>query len=263
LVWFGLARPRKPLLVLSFRADGPFWADLIHLLAYPAGVSYIWPFRYNASRVHPDLKKELETAHSCGSLAGNPVLIAARFHTDSADDRLLPIRYGTLVHVDLSAGIYSFHFRVGLPIQFDKAGDLHSCSVQTTQHVDLLAFREDVTLPVPAVQDEYLIGICWKSFAELVARETRLPLNDEAKRSLFVSISAPAGKRATVPIRQVGRAFSGPDVYGYALKEGCRYEVKYSHYVPILEGADTTVQEIIVEPSSAGETSKLALPRQH
>ena len=115
MVWFGLARPKKPLLVLSFRADGPFWADLVHLLAYPAGVSYIWPFRYNAPRVHPDLKKELETAHSCGSLAGSPVLIVARFHTDSADDRLLPIRYGTLVHVDLSAGIYSFHFRVGLP----------------------------------------------------------------------------------------------------------------------------------------------------
>jgi hypothetical protein len=76
------------------------------------------------------------------------------------------------------------------------------------------AARDLLTLPVPAVQDKYLVGVCWKSFAELVARETRLPLNDEAKRSLFVSISAPAGKRATVLIRRDGRAFSGPDVYG-------------------------------------------------
>jgi hypothetical protein len=107
---------KKRLLVLSFRADGPYWADLVHLLAYPAGISYVWPFRYDAERVQLDLRNELKTARSCRSLAGSTVLIAARFHTDSADDRLLPIRYGTLIHVDLSAGIYSFHFRVGLPI---------------------------------------------------------------------------------------------------------------------------------------------------
>jgi hypothetical protein len=59
--------------------------------------------------------------------------------------------------------------------------------------VELLAFREDVTLPVPVIQNEHLVGVCWKSFAELVARETRLPLNDEAKRSLFINISAPVG----------------------------------------------------------------------
>jgi hypothetical protein len=221
---------KKRLLVLSFRADGPYWADLVHLLAYPAGISYVWPFRYDAERVQLDLRNELKTARSCRSLAGSTVLIAARFHTDSADDRLLPIRYGTLIHVDLSAGIYSFHFRVGLPIQFDKAGDLYSCSVKTTQHVDLLAFREDVTLPVPMVRDEYLVGVCWKSFAELLVQERRLPLNDQAKRSLFISISAPVGKRTTVPVRRISRAFSGPDIYGYALKEQRLYEVRYSHY---------------------------------
>jgi hypothetical protein len=251
LFWLGLARGAKPLLVLSFRADGPYWPDLVHLLAYPTGISYIWPFRYDAPRVQADLRKELESAHACRSLAGKPVLIAARFHTASADDRLLPIRYGTLSHVDLSAGIYSFHFRLGLPIQFDKATDLQSCTVQTSQHVDLLAFRERVTPPVPIAQGEHLIGTCWKSFAQLVVRETHLPLKDEAKRSLFINISAPVGKRKTVPVRQISHGFSGPDVHGYALKEGSRYEVKYSHYVPILEGANTTVQEITVEPSLA------------
>ena len=244
-------------LVLSFRADGPYWSDLVHILAYPEGISHLWPFRYNAERIEQSLRAELDDARSRRAVFGSSALIAARFHTASADDRLLPIRYATIIHVDVSAGIYSFTFRLGQPLKFSDAPNLQGCTVQTNQHVDFLAFRENVCPQIPTASDPELVGICWKSFAHLIAQETMLPINDEAKRSLFIHISAPAEETVPAPLHRVHKTSSGADVYGFRLKEGRKYELKYSHYVPVLEGANTTIREIDIEPKFASQNLEI------
>src|SRR3974377_1108561 len=96
---FGLASRRSlgNALVLSFRADGPFWSDLVHVLAYPDEISYVWPFRYDAGRIEPALRKELSDLHSRRGLAGSRVLIAARFHTAAASAHLLPLRWARII----------------------------------------------------------------------------------------------------------------------------------------------------------------------
>src|SRR5262249_26325520 len=62
------ATPSPPGLILAFRADGPYWSDLVHILAYPDGVSYIWPFRYDARYVDPTLIDSLKTDEARAAL---------------------------------------------------------------------------------------------------------------------------------------------------------------------------------------------------
>jgi hypothetical protein len=239
--------------VLCFRADGPYWFDLVHLLAYPDGVSYLWPFRYDANRIEPTLRSEVDTPGRRRALSGTRALVAARFHT-AAQDRLVPIRYATIVHVGIFAGIYSFSFRLGQPFGFEGASDLLSCSVQTSQDVEHLTFRENVIPPLSSLSEGDLVGVSWKKFAQLLVRENSLPINDEARHSLFIHMGGPEDETVAAPIRRIRKTKSGEDVYGYQLKEGRKYELRYSHLVPALEGINTTVREILIEPKFAGES---------
>src|SRR5262245_13044391 len=118
--------------VLSFRADGPYWTDLIHLLAYPEGITYIWPFRYNRARVSAALLSVFDDARRRRRLKNSPILIAARFHSGGAENRVLPIRLARVIHVGVATGIYSVTFRLGRSVDFSNATDLSSCTFATS-----------------------------------------------------------------------------------------------------------------------------------
>jgi hypothetical protein len=244
----------QPGLILSFRADGPFWTDLVHLLAYPEGISYIWPFRYDRERIAANVCAEIEDAKSRRALSGQSVLITARFQTENAKQKLLPIRQATLIGVDVWAGVYSFTFRLGQSFQFQQASDLDSCTTQTQQPFDLLAFREEIKPTLEITKAADLAGTAWKAFVRLVANETKLPINKEATRSLFIYVGVPAVGCKSASVDRIQKSPSGSDVYGYKLKEGQNYEVKYSHFIPSLEGKNTTVREIIVRPQFSDAT---------
>lgn len=251
---FHSAKHAKPGLILSFRADGPYWADLVHLLAYPERISYIWPFRYGRNRIAPDVCKEVEDNKSRHTLSGQSVLIAARFQKEDARQKLLPIRQATLIGVDLWAGVYSFTFRLGPSFQFQEASDLDSCTIQTQQPFEILAFREKIEPTLKTITTADLAGTDWKKFVQLVASETKLPINEEATRSLFIYVGAPSIDHKPAPVDRVQKKSPASDVYGYKLKEGRNYEVKYSHYIPYLERHNTTVREIAVRPLFSDNT---------
>jgi hypothetical protein len=207
--------------ILSFRADGPYWSDLIHLLAYPEGVSYIWPFRYSAKRIHADLLREVDDPKTRKKLRGATAIIAARFQTASAADRILIVRYATIIHADIFAGTYSFYFRLGGAPRFADASDLQSNTTTTAQHVDHLAFRETIRSPLATIESADLIGVSWRHFARLLTLETTLPIAEEAKRSLFIHVGAPSRKGKDVEAQLLWKPTKWPwqplgeEVYGF------------------------------------------------
>lgn len=191
---FGSRRPHSaPRLNLSFRADGPYWNDLVQLLAYPNDISYIWPFRYNAPRVQEALRNEIGNDRARQRLSGQPVIIGARFFTRGAENLFVPIRHATMTHVEVEAGTYSFSFRLGFPMKFQDMQSLKGCATRTSQGVDILAFREDLDVPFPATTQLPMIGDAWKAFSKLIVDETSLPINDEAKRSVSGAMCSPTG----------------------------------------------------------------------
>jgi hypothetical protein len=235
-----------PNIVLSFRADGPYWSDLVHLLAYPVGISYIWPFRYGADLVEPSLRDEFDSVSARDNLRGSPILVGARFQT-AQRNKFVPIRRATIIQVDSSTGIYSFLFRLGPAMDFVGKADLATCAVELTQHVDHLAFRADLGAPILKDAVPGRFGPSWKEFASLIVRERVLPLNGEAKRSVFFHVLPIQSADGDVSPARIFKSWSKEDVFGFQLKEGHRYVLKFSHYVPCLE-ENTTVREFIVEP---------------
>jgi hypothetical protein len=244
---FWTRKRRKPGVVLSFRADGPYWSDLVHLLAYPDGINYVWPFRYDARLVESSLRAEFDTAAMRRALCGASILIGARFLA-SHTDKFLPIRRATIIQVDASAGIYSWLFRLGPAMDFVGAADLSNCAVDMTEDVDHLAFRDNLTPPLNQVADYQKLGASWKAFASLIVQESVLPINNDAKRSLFFHINPIRSAAGQVGTKLIFKSWSREDVFGFQLKEGQRYELKFSHYVPSLEGANTTIRAILIQP---------------
>ncbi len=240
-------KSRAPQIVLSFRADGPYWSDLIHLLAYPEGISYVWPFRYDARLIEPSLRDDFASASTAKLLRGTPILVGARFHSRHTD-KFVPIRLANLIQVDSSSGIYSFYFRLGPAMDFVDATDLVSCAVNITQDVDHLAFRTNLTATKYKVASPTKLGPSWKEFASLIANEVVLPINEGAQRSLFFHIPPIRSATGDVKPERIFKSWSGEHVFGFKLKEGRRYELKFSHFVPSLETTNTTIREVLVEP---------------
>jgi hypothetical protein len=222
-------------------------------LAYPDEISYIWPFRYDAGRIEPVLREELSDPHSRRGLAGKPVLVAARFHTADASMLLLPLRWARIIYLEISAGLYSFTFRLGPAYQFQDAADLASRTIQTAMDVEHLAFRAGDLPCSPLALDAEALSVSWKAFAKLLVAESNLPINAEAKRSLYFHIMAPTAAGAKTRVTRIRRLPSAEDVYGFRLRQGRQYQIKYAHYVPMLEGQDTTIREIMVEPKLASQ----------
>lgn len=241
------AGPRSKTTVLAFRADGPYWSDLVHLLAYPDGVSYIWPFRYDARLIEPSLRGEFVSEESRRKLAGQSVLVGARFSTKFTD-RFIPIRRAHIIHVDSATGIYRWLFRLGEAIDFVGATNLADCAVQISAPVDHLAFRSDIEVPRAFAKDHSTLGASWKAFATLVSREKSFPINPDAKRSIFLHIQPIQSKSGMLAPARIFKSWSGKNVYGFDLRQGHRYELTLSHFVPSLEKTNSTICRISIEP---------------
>jgi hypothetical protein len=199
-------------------------------------------------------------------LKNSRVLIAARFHSAGAEDRVLPIRLARIIHVEVATGIYSLTFRLGRSVDFSSATDLSSCTFITSADVDYLAFEESIhpwnlrevgTAALSQTPEDG--GRSWMAFCSLLSREAVLPINERAKQSLFFHVMAPVcdDDDEPAPVKRIRRTRSGDDCYGFRLKEGKRYSFTYSHYVPALEGKNTTVQTITVALNVSGASLEL------
>lgn len=247
-------------LFLSFFGDGPYWRDFALAPAYPSGFSYIWPFRYDDRLVEPLLRAELAPSEGAKKLVGTDAFLCARFST-AHQDTVLPLRKITITHVDVSAEIYSFYFRAGPLVDVQSVTKLSEVGLEIPAASraglgNFLAFRSQLPTPALASTDPGLEDRVWAKLCQLISAESVLPINEQAKRSLFLRFRIPSLGVNPAPVERLYTSIGQGPVYGAAFREGQAYEVTYSHRVPWLESKNTTVSEIPLDyklPTSSVE----------
>jgi hypothetical protein len=247
-------------LFLCFFGDGPFWRDFVLAPAYPSGFSYIWPFRYDDKWVQPKLQTELATPAGRKKLENTEATLGVRFGNPHSET-VLPLRKITLTHVDTSAGLYSFYFRAGPLVDVQSATELSTVGIPISASEKAvvgssLAFRSASSMPAVISTDPDLEDRVWAKLCELICSESVLPINPQAKQSLFLRFGIPSAGLHPVAVECLYTSEGQGPVYGASFREGQVYEVTYSHRIPWLGGKNTTVSEIPVDyklPTSSVE----------
>jgi hypothetical protein len=244
-------------LLLTFFGDGPYWTDFIHLLACPPGCSYVHPFRYDENWVDPRLSTLLTSTTQGSTLAKRfrSLVIGARFGSSHS---LLPLRKAELLFVERN-GPLLFYFRVNEFVSTGVAQNLNArCITIPDPAHNYLAFSADMcgTLDAVSNDDE---SEHWKHLTTALATDTSLPINPQARRSIFLRPHAPlSGRGKSSKPRLLSTSHSGLPHYGFALYPGRTYDMSVSYRIPCLEGAKTTIGEFQIKLEGA-DPSQLSL----
>jgi hypothetical protein len=179
-------------------------------------------------------------------------ILGARF-LQAATETLLPIRIGNVVTARREAGICEFHFRLGPMFDFRGASDLAQAAIDLHSASggsmgQQLAFRAELDPPLPTLP-ESSSGASWRRFSELAATDPSLPINDEARRSLFLRLGLPKHGSRAAKVARLRRSSTGVQTFGPVLLEGRDYDLTLVHYVPSLERKHTTLGEVPVDIS--------------
>ncbi len=254
----------NPTLVLSFYGDGPYWDNMVRVLAYPSECSYFRPFRYRDKWIEPSLLELLRSEEGRRELAGRETVLAARFQAPTHRSLLLPIRKVTVTHVSFTPGNASVYFTLGPSCEVDTAVELaKQCLTFDAAHSppdDRLFFWATPQV-LPAFVDVSDEDEAWVRWTEAIAADNDLPLSEEAKHAVFLRICRVRSKKIA-PLEQVYRSWEEGPLSGFSLREGQVYELTYMHRVPCLINTGKSLPKALVLPTTATKNLEFAQPAQ-
>ena len=200
----------RPALILSFHADGPRWDNLVRLIAYPAGMSYFRPFRYREKWVDAAIKNEIGTRAGRRALEGQRVIVAMRFTAPAFRSFVVPIRDGTITHIDEKGDNISVYFTLGLfyDEHRDSLADLRLMPRDGAQMPQEPLFFQAPLRTAP-VRDTYANeDDHWERFSQRFATDQSLPISAEARQAVFVRLCA-VRQASPAPIEKI-HSCAGP-----------------------------------------------------
>lgn len=250
-------------LFLCFYGDSVLWDNILLVPGYPAGYSYIRPFRYRDNWVQRSLLEEMQNEQACEKLTGAQVVLCMRFLLDQKRWSILPIRKAVIRHIDPMADNQSVYFSMGSLYDFTKVKELSDICVDIDQSErdavgETLFFRANLDISITECETKMMEDTSWVSFVDLVASEKHLPIKEEAKESLFVRFQGLSCEELAEK-GVIHKSWSSGEIHGTILTEGSSYELVFYHRVPTLITQHISIKKSLIKykvPSGNLELSR-------
>src|SRR5574341_1075745 len=231
--------PTMDTMFLSFFGDGPLFDNTYLTVAYPTGYSYFRPFRYRDRWLGPQMLEEIKGAETREQLVGQSAILSMRFLTEHYEGLILPIREAQITYIDNIPDNHSVYFSLGRMVDFRKIGNLRDgCIELPSDEIKKLMggelfLRSSVSISANVFADSENEDYAWSAYADKIANDETLPINKEARRSIFIRLSKIRSKKI-VKVQEIYNSISMGKIYGPVLEEGGSYEMQIFHRVPSL-----------------------------
>jgi hypothetical protein len=232
-------------LFVTFYGDGPYWDNTLLVPAYPSGYLYFRPFRYRDKWVDPKLREKFISEPA--GFRGRPANLCMRFRDKSATDRLVPIRRARLSSVQREDDSFVY-FKLGEFFEFPETGTLSDFALPmpaegVSGSENYLLFESDIALP--QLSSEEKDAQMWARLGELIAKETVLPIAQEAKQAVFLHFRTPTQAQPAT-VGEIGTSFTSGAKFGASLPENKAYELVLLHRIPFLIGTNGSIEPVTV-----------------
>jgi hypothetical protein len=242
-------------LYLCFFGDSALWDNIIQVMAYPDGYTYIRPFRYRDNWLHPEIMDDIKNPKKREALYSEKAILGMRFLTNSYEWLLLPIREITITKIEYMPDNHSVYFTLGPMVDFRKFKHIKDACVEIPDHERQglsgkeLFLKSSVPHPktnfVSSEEEDY----SWIEYADKIAKDNTLPFNDRAKNAMFLRLSN-LNDSEDMKTGKINESKYMGKVFGLQLTEGKSYEIGIIHRIPILIGTNTTIEPINVSYES-------------
>lgn len=249
---------------LCFFGDSSLWDNVVLTTAYPTDFSYHRPFRYRDAWIQLALLDEMKSDEKRYSFVGKTAILGMRFLSEQYKSVILPIRQIEITQIDYMPDNHSIYFKMRKMIDFSLIKDLRSICFElpdeerTDNNMSALFISSNAVMPnnlsfLTNGREE----AAWVAYSDHIALDRTVPINDEARNSLFFCFCKPYQANAckTEEIyhsRRMGKLF------GARLVEGENYELSILHRTPILIVTHTTFGRVNVKYESPSGNIELS-----
>jgi len=172
-----------------------------------------------------------------------------RFRLEEKKWLLIPIRKAIIRNIDPMPDHQSIYFSMGSLYDFRKVKSLSEVCIDIKgkgRNIlgDRLFFAANLEIPIKECENAEVEDASWVSLVNLIASEKKLPIKEEAKRSIFIRFQNVSNKNSN-EIGTIYKSSSLGEIQGIILSEGKSYELNLYHRVPCL-----LAQNISLEKSS-------------
>jgi hypothetical protein len=196
-------------------------------------------------------------------LIDTEAILCMRFILEKNSWSVLPIRKCVIRHIDIMPDNHYIYFSMGSLYDFTNVQDLSSVCVDISQSEretigNTLFFRTNLGILIPECKNDSQEDASWVSFTNLIAKDTTLPLRDEAKKSLFIRFQGISRDKPTER-GVMYKSWSSGEVCGTILTEGLSYELVFYHRVPSLIDQNISLKKFLLKyksPSGNFELNK-------
>lgn len=221
-------------LFLNFFSDSVKWENLILCPAYPVGMSYHRAFRYRNEWIYNPLLEKIKM----GSFDYSSAIISACFLGKEKMSEVLPIRKINNIHLERSwNNRYYFYFTFGEMVDFNDYEKLEDLIISLPEYKQFNDRKDPFLLIESQINLEHINFTngsdenelsSWDKYCELISNDNKIPIDDKAKRSMFLRISG------IKPIKKLSCSKRIGSKYGLLLGEGKNNEFCIDHQIPYL-----------------------------
>lgn len=253
----------KEKLCLCYFGDGPLWDNTVLVPAYPSGFSYPRPFRYRKKWVENELLEEMTKQTN---YKGEEAILCMRFISDTFSNKIIPIRKILIHHIEFLTEPYSVYFTTEAMYSFDTIDNLSEACIELDELSNkktggALFFRLSINPPLVECRDQDSQVRAWTSLSDILANETLFPINENAKKAIFLHF-VPFINKKPAPILEIHKSFSAGSVYGMDLIEGKSYEMIFYHRIPHLISHNTSISNSSIHIKARAENLELSRPKE-
>lgn len=233
-------------LFLCFYGDGPMWDNVTMVPGFPSGCSYLRSFRYRDSWIQNELREKMKNGQKSDKQAFGDAVLCMRFINENNSRLILPVRMVTIEKVDPMPDNQSVYFRMGPLYDFTKVKTLTDACMtivpsEQTRIGSALFFEAGITVP----RDKFTIereDEAWVAYADLIAKDSSVSINPDARRSLFIRLKGFTNKEPA-KIDIINASVSTGKLWGTILGEGESYELVFYHRIPCMIDQNKSVKK--------------------